>query len=61
MCRISAVGCLDVYADIFDDDLGAIAERLDVLAQATAQSRAGVGRMWAQSGIAVLDEQRADA
>jgi integrase len=43
---------LDVYADLFDDDLDAVAERLDVLARA-------VGRMRATGEVADLGEHRA--
>ena len=43
---------LDVYADLFDDDLEAVAERLDVLARA-------VGGLRAQSHVADLAERRA--
>lgn len=43
---------LDVYADLFDDDLEAVAERLDVLARA-------VGRMSAPGEVAELGERRA--
>lgn len=42
---------LDVYADLFDDDLEAVAERLDVLAHA-------VGGMGAPAAVANLDERR---
>jgi hypothetical protein len=34
---------LDVYADLFDDDLDAVAGRLD-----EGLARTDVGRMWAQ-------------
>jgi integrase len=43
---------LDTYADLFDDDLEAVAERLDVLARA-------VGGMRATGEVADLDERRA--
>jgi integrase len=43
---------LDVYADLFDDDLDAVAERLDVLARA-------VGGMRATGEVADLGEHRA--
>jgi hypothetical protein len=43
---------LDVYADLFDDDLEAVAERLDVLARA-------VGGMSAPGEVAELGERRA--
>jgi integrase len=37
---------LDVYADLFDDDLEAVAERLDALARASARAGEGVVRAW---------------
>lgn len=40
----SAAMTLDVYADLFDDDLDAVAAALDDHAAA-----AGVGKMWARS------------
>lgn len=40
----SAAMTLDVYADLFDDDLDAVATALD-----HAASRAGVGKMWADA------------
>jgi integrase len=43
---------LDTYAELFDDDLEAVAERLDVLARA-------VGGMRATGEVADLDERRA--
>jgi integrase len=43
---------LDVYADLFDDDLEAVADRLDAIAQAA-------GRMRARDTVASLDERRA--
>jgi integrase len=43
---------LDVYADLFDDDLKAVADRLDAIARA-------VGRMRAPGAVADLDEHRA--
>jgi integrase len=42
---------LDVYADLFDDDLEAVADRLDLLARA-------VGGMRAAGEVAALDEPR---
>jgi len=39
----SAAMTLDVYADLFDDDLDAVAVALD-----HAASEASVGRMWAR-------------
>jgi hypothetical protein len=38
----SAAMTLDTYADLFDDDLDAVATALD-----DARSRANVGKMWA--------------
>jgi integrase len=43
---------LDVYADLFDDDLEAVADRLDAIAQAA-------GRMRARDTVASLEERRA--
>jgi integrase len=43
----SAAMTLDVYADLFPDDLEAVAERLDARATAAAD----VGKMWARVGI----------
>jgi integrase len=42
---------LDVYADLFDDDLEAVADRLDLLART-------VGGMRAAGEVATLDEHR---
>jgi integrase len=42
---------LDVYADLFDDDLEAVADRLDEI-------HARVGGMWAPAKVADLDERR---
>lgn len=42
---------LDVYADLFDDDLEAVADRLDLLARA-------VGGLMAAGEVAALDEHR---
>jgi hypothetical protein len=36
---------LDIYTDLFDDDLEAVAVALD-----RARSRESVGKMWAQGG-----------
>jgi integrase len=36
---------LDIYADLFDDDLEAVAVALD-----QARSRQSVGKMWARDG-----------
>lgn len=44
----SAAMTLDVYADLFDDDLDGVATRLDEAATA-----AGVGKMWARPGPGV--------
>jgi hypothetical protein len=41
----SSSGTLDVYGDVFDDDLYAIATALD-----HAQPRENVGKMWARVG-----------
>ena len=41
----SAAMTLDIYADLFDDDLEAVATALD-----QARSQASVGKMWARSG-----------
>jgi site-specific recombinase XerD len=43
----SAAMTLDIYADLFDDDLEAVATALD-----QARSRESVGKMWARSGHA---------
>lgn len=40
----SAAMTLDTYADLFDDDLDAVSERLDA-----ARSRAVVGDLWGLS------------
>ncbi len=42
----SATMTLDTYADLFDDDLDAVAERLDV-----ALMLASVGGMWARPPV----------
>jgi hypothetical protein len=39
----SAAMTLDIYADLFDDDLEAVATALDA-------TRENVGKMWAQGG-----------
>jgi integrase len=44
---------LDVYADLFDDDLDTVGERLDAVARA-----ASVGKVWASGTVADLDERR---
>jgi site-specific recombinase XerC len=41
----SAAMTLDIYADLFDDDLEAVAVALD-----QARSQASVGKMWARGG-----------
>ena len=41
----SAAMTLDTYADLFDDDLEAVATALH-----EARSRESVGKMWAQGG-----------
>jgi integrase len=43
----SAAMTLDVYADLFDDDLEAVATAPDA-----ARSRESVGKMWARDGQA---------
>jgi integrase len=43
----SAAMTLDVYSGLFDDDLTALADRLDAAAQAAAEAR--VGAVWAPS------------
>jgi hypothetical protein len=51
----SAAMTLDVYADLFDDDLDAVAARLDAGLSAT-----DVGEMWASGGDPVgRSEERA--
>jgi integrase len=49
----SAAMTLDIYADLFDDDLEAVAVALD-----HARSRENVGKMWARGGQ--LTQQRDD-
>jgi integrase len=44
----SAVMTSDIYSDLFDDDLEAVATALD-----HARSRENVGKMWARSGHGV--------
>src|ERR1700757_1460190 len=46
----SAAMTLDIYADLFDDDLEAVATALD-----QARSQASVGRMWARRGHGVAN------
>jgi integrase len=41
----SAAMTLDIYADLFDDDLEAVATALD-----QARARESVGKMWARGG-----------
>lgn len=41
----SAAMTLDIYAELFDDDLEAVAVALDM-----ARSRESVGKMWAKTG-----------
>jgi site-specific recombinase XerD len=41
--RASAAMTLDIYADLFDDDLEAVATALD-----EARARESVGKMWAR-------------
>ncbi len=41
----SAAMTLDIYADLFDDDLNAVSDRLD-----EAYERSSVGKVWANTG-----------
>jgi integrase len=41
----SAAMTLDLYADLFDDDLEAVAERLDILREAARVARRSGGRL----------------
>jgi hypothetical protein len=43
----SAAMTLDVYSGLFDDDLTALADRMDAAARAAAEAR--VGSVWAPS------------
>jgi hypothetical protein len=45
----SAAMTLDIYADLFDDDLEAVATALH-----DARSRENVGKMWAHDGHGVM-------
>jgi hypothetical protein len=49
----SAAVTLDVYADLFDDDLDAVAERLDAVARS-----AGVYPMWTDATVADIGMAR---
>ena len=49
----SATMTLDTYADLFDDDLDAVAERLDV-----ALMLASVGEMWARPPVGRAEPAR---
>jgi len=49
----SAAMTLDVYADLFDDDLNAISDRLD-----EAYQRTIVGVLWGQAPLAIPQEAR---
>src|SRR5436305_2001913 len=42
----SAAMTLDVYSGLFDDDLAALADRIDAAARATTEAR--VGAVWAR-------------
>ena len=46
----SAAMTLDVYAALFDDDLGALAERMDAASAAhgARMTKASVGTVWAR-------------
>ena len=46
----SAAMTLDVYADLFDDDLDAVAQRLD-----NAAAISIVGKMWANADFAAKE------
>jgi hypothetical protein len=54
----SAAMTLDVYSGLFDDDLGALAERMDAARDAPQTSRT-VGTVWARSPIVKIDDQAA--
>jgi len=45
----SAAMTLDVYSGLFDDDLTALADRMDAAARAAAEAR--VGAMWALTPV----------
>lgn len=49
----SAAMTLDVYADLFDDDLNAVSDRLD-----EAYTRSSVGKMWATDGSRPAQTER---
>lgn len=49
----SAAMTLDIYADLFDDDLEAVATALD-----HARARESVGKMWARDGHTVVQPDR---
>jgi integrase len=49
----SAAMTLDIYADLFDDDLEAVATALDA-----ARSRESVGKMWARRGQQAPETER---
>jgi hypothetical protein len=55
----SAAMTLDVYSGLFDDDLGALAERMDA-AHTTAVTNVtvrSVGTVWARGPVAKIDDQ----
>ena len=53
--HVSAAMTLDVYSGLFDDDLGALAERMDAAHDAHITGRR-VGVLWAQDKIGELDD-----
>jgi integrase len=52
----SAAMTLDVYSGLFDDDLGALAERMDAAHDAHTSSR-DVGTVWAREAITKIDDK----
>ncbi|SFT85330.1 hypothetical protein SAMN05660657_03525 [Geodermatophilus amargosae] len=48
---------LDVYSGLFDDDLSALAERMDAAHQEAVTERV-VGAVWAPAKIRDLDDPR---
>ena len=52
----SAAMTLDVYSGLFDDDLDALAERMDAAHDAHKTSRS-VGTVWAQDPVVKIDDQ----
>ena len=51
----SAAMTLDVYSGLFDDDLSALAERMDATHNQAVTERV-VGAVWAPAGIRDLDD-----